>query len=323
MSPEIRLDGPTLRANAAAFASLGAPVAAVVKRDGYGWGARALARELDDVVESYVVADDVELAALRPATGRPIRLLADAPPGMLARILDLGGIPNVSTAGAVAEARVEAARRGPFAVRVGIVDSSLWAAIRAPDAGAFAASLAGAGLAVELWTHVTSPARAGTILREFAAARRAFEDAGVPVASVDAASTASAAAPIAFDRLRIGAGLFGARMGCGVAVRCAIRVHAPVVRRLVPGSTSWAGYGDVPLPPHLSAVVLRCGYGDGFPKALAGTADILSVGMQYTARATSDGNDPQVLVGADDDVDTLAARAGISPHEFVIGFACT
>ena len=81
MRPEIALDGAALRANAAAFAALGAPVAAVVKHDGYGWGARRLARELDAVVESYVVADEDELAALRPATGKPVRLLLDAAPG--------------------------------------------------------------------------------------------------------------------------------------------------------------------------------------------------------------------------------------------------
>ncbi|MBV8581236.1 MAG: alanine racemase, partial [Candidatus Eremiobacteraeota bacterium] len=58
MGPAITLDGAALRANAAAFAALGAPVAAVLKNDGYGWGARRLARELDAVVESYVVADE-------------------------------------------------------------------------------------------------------------------------------------------------------------------------------------------------------------------------------------------------------------------------
>ncbi|MEA2690043.1 MAG: hypothetical protein QOD51_2650, partial [Candidatus Eremiobacteraeota bacterium] len=64
MEPAISLDGDTLRANVAAFAALGAPVAAVVKHDGYGWGARRLARELDGVVESYFVSDEDELAAL-------------------------------------------------------------------------------------------------------------------------------------------------------------------------------------------------------------------------------------------------------------------
>jgi hypothetical protein len=43
--------------------------------------------------------------------------------------------------------------------------------------------------------------------------------------------------------------------------------------------------------------------------------------MQYTARVMHDGADARVLVGAADDVDALAARAGITPHELVVGLA--
>ena len=320
MRPAITLDGDALRANAAAFAALGAPVAAVLKNDGYGWGARRLVRELDDAVESYVVTDADELADLRVATAKPVRLLADAPPGGLARVLQLGGIPNVSTRAALAEAAGEAARRGGLTVRIGILDAAGWSAIRPEDARGFAVAVAPANLSVELWTHVTSVARARAILEGFAAAQRAFADAGVRVVSTDVASTGSARRGLACDRLRIGVGLFGARLGSSVGNRCALRVAAPVVRRFGPGETGWAGYGDTPVGDH-PVVVLRCGYGDGFPKALADGADILSVGMQFTARALHDGIDPRVLVGAADDVDALAGRAGMTSHEFVVGLA--
>ena len=321
MRPEKSLDGAVLRANAAAFAALGAPVAAVVKHDGYGWGARTLARELDAVVDSYVVGDDDELAALRPATDKPVRLLADAPPGRLRRVLDLGGIPNVSSREALAEAAAEAAARRGLTVRVGILDAAGWGAIRAADAGAFAAALAGTGLSVELWTHLVSETRAQAILDMFLAARRAFEAAGVRVVSVDAASTAAARRGLAFDRLRVGIGLFGSRLGSSVDTECAVRVVAPLVRRFGPRETGWAGYGDVPVPADRSVAVLRCGYGDGFPQALAGAADILSVGMQYTARVMHDGVDPRLLVGASFDLDRMAARARITPHALVVGLA--
>jgi alanine racemase len=319
--PRIGLDGDALRANAGAFAALGAPVAAVVKHDGYGWGARRLACELDQVVESYVVTDADELAALRPATAKPVRLLADAPPGGLARVLGLGGIPNVSSPAALAEAAAEAASRGSFSVRVGILDAAGWSAIRPEDAPAFAAALAPAGLAVELWTHLTSVHRARAILEGFVAAERSFTAAGVRVVSTDAASTGSARRGLAFDRLRIGVGLFGARLGSSVDTRCALRVFAPVVRRLEPGAAGWAGYGETRVDPDRAGVVLRCGYGDGFPKALADGADILSVGMQFTVRTLRDGADPRVMVGASDDVDELAVRAGMTSHELVIGLA--
>ncbi|HEX3466096.1 MAG TPA: alanine racemase [Candidatus Elarobacter sp.] len=321
MRPAIWLDGETLRANAAAFAALGAPVAAVVKNDGYGWGARRLARELDGVVESYVVADLDELAALRPATRKPIRLLAEAPAGLLHRVLDLGGIPNVATREALAEAGAEAARRGrDVTVRVGILDAALWSSIRPQDAPAFAAAAAQARVEVELWTHVSSATRGAAILDGFVAARRAFEAAGVRVVSTDAASTAAARRGLAFDRLRVGVGLFGARLGSTVEVRCALRVVAPVVRRFAPGEIGWAGYGDSPAGDRPVAV-LRCGYGDGFPEGLSDGEDILSVGMQYTTRVLRDGADVRVLVGDSDDVDALAKRAGMSAHRLVVGLA--
>ncbi len=321
MRPEATLDGATLRANVRAFAALGAPVAAVVKHDGYGWGARLLARELDAVVESYVVSDEDELAALRPATDKPVRLLFDAAPGRLARVLALGGIPNVSGRAALAEAAGAAAVRGALTVRVGVLDAAGWASIRPDDAAPFAQAMAGTGLAVELWTHVVSATRGAAILEAFVAARRAFEAAGVPVVATDVASTASSRRGLAFDRLRVGVGLFGARLGASVDNRSALRVTAPVVRRFAPGEAGWAGYGDARVTPNLAVAVLRCGYGDGVPKNFADGVDILSVGMQYTARVMHEGVDVRALIGEADDIDALAARSGILPHELVVGLA--
>lgn len=322
MRPAIWLDGDALRANVAAFAALGAPVAAVVKNDGYGWGAARLARALDGVVESYVVADDEELAALRPATRRPIRLLSDAPAGRLHAVLALGGVPNVSTRDALAEAAAEAARRGGLTVRIGVLDAAGWSAIPARDVEAFASACAGTALRVELWTHVSSATRGAAQLAGLHAARAAFEAAGVPVAGIDAASTSSAAAATALDRVRIGAGLFGARLGAPVATRCALRVTAPVVRRYAPGDAAWAGYGDTPITPGARVSVVRCGYGDGFPKGLARSADILAIGMQYTSLLVQDDAcSACVLIGEGYDVDGLAAAAGISSHELVVGLA--
>lgn len=54
---------------------------------------------------------------------------------------------------------------------------------------------------------------------------------------------------------------------------------------------------------------------------MAGSADILAVGMQYTTRVGRAGSDPCTLVGPVDDIDELAARAGITPHELVVGLA--
>lgn len=319
--PTIGLDGAALRANARAFAALGAPVAAVVKCDGYGWGALLLARELNDVVESYVVADDDELAALRPGTDLPIRLLADIPPARTARALALGGILNVSTRETLAAAAAEAARRGGLTVRVGIHDAAGWSAIRAADAAAFGEALAGTQLGVEVWTHVSSAERAARQLADFTAARAALVAAGARIVGSDVASTGSASAANAHDRLRIGIGLFGARLGAPVAVRCALRVRAPLVRRHPAGALGFAGYGDRRISDASEIAVVRCGYGDGYPKGMAGTGDILAVGMQYTTRLWDAGTDPSALIGEADALDEVAARAGITPHELVVGLA--
>jgi alanine racemase len=68
----------------------------------------------------------------------------------------------------------------------------------------------------------------------------------------------------------------------------------------------------------------RCGYADGLPKGVAGTDDILSVGMQYvTARLRAiDGvaQEALVLLDRSSDLDAFAARAGCLPHEIVTSF---
>lgn len=322
MRPRIGLVGSILRANVLAYAAYGSPVAAVVKNDGYGWGAARIVREIDDIVESYVVADEAEFWALRMRTRRPIRLLAAADPAGIAAICAHGGVPNVTSVQAVAAAAAFAdAANERVTVRVGIIDAAGWAGIPAADAGAFAALCARHDLRVELWTHVTSAGRVDEIANALDVAAVAFRDARVDVAGIDTASTAWASRAPRGARLRIGAGLFGARLGGNAATTCAIRVDAPVVSWFPPGSVRWAGYGDIAVPQHRGVAVLRCGYGDGFPKELAGGDDILSVGMQYTTRLAQDGVGEHILIGEGSNLDELAYRVGLSPHEFIVGLA--
>ena len=320
MGPRKSLDGAALRANVAAFAALGAPVAAVVKHDGYGWGARAIAREIDGVVESYVVNDVDELAALRPATARPIRLLADAPSGTLDAALALDGIPNVSSADALAEAHHAARLRGGLVVRVGVCDAIGWNAVLPREIDAFARACAGGDLRVETWTHVTAPDRADAARANLAALRAALAENGVALAAGDLASTGSAAPGGGFARTRVGVGLFGATLGNGLALRCALRVHGTVVRRHAAGAGIWAGYGHVSIAPDVAVAVVRCGYGDGLPRGLAGSADIIAVGMQYLTRVDR-AADPGDVMNADTDLDAMATFAGITAHQLVVGLA--
>jgi alanine racemase len=320
--PHIDLSGTTMRANVRAYAALGLPVAAVVKNDGYGWGAARVVREIDDVVESYVVADEAEFWALRMRTRRPIRLLDAATPARLAAICAHGGIPNVTTRDAVnaAAAYARTADVG-VTVRIGIVDAAGWSGIAAADVAAFAGLCARPELRVELWTHVTSALRGDATRTALDAALATFRHAGVDVVGTDSASTAWAASGQRGDRVRIGAGLFGAKLGAKVATTCAIRVDAPVTRWFAPGAIRWAGYGEVNVPANRGVAVLRCGYGDGFPKELAGDDDILSVGMQYTARLAENATREYALIDENSDLDELARRVGLGPHEFIVGIA--
>jgi alanine racemase len=322
MKPRIVLSGAILRANVRAYAALGSPVAAVVKNDGYGWGAARLVREIDDVVDSYVVADEAEFWALRMRTRRPIRILDAVDPGSIARIGAHGGVPNVASRdGVVAAAAYAAASGQRMTVRIGIIDAAGWSGIVASDVGAFAHLCATHDIRVELWTHITSAARRDAAATAFAAAVAVFRDAAVDVVSTDIASTAWAATERCGDRVRIGAGLFGARLGGSVGVACAIRVDAPVMRWLAPGTVRWAGYGDVAVPMRRGVAVLRCGYGDGFPKELAGTDDILSVGMQYTTRLADNATGEQTLIDQTSDLDQIAQLVGFDPHELIVGLA--
>jgi alanine racemase len=322
VGPRIALCGRLLRANVRAYAALGSPVAAVVKNDGYGWGAARIAREIDDLVESYIVADEAEFWALRMHTRRPIRLLEAAEQASIAALCGHGGIPNVTTPEAVAAAGAFAAAAGQrVTIRVGIVDAAGWAGIPAAAVPAFVALCAQHDLRVELWTHFTSPARSEQTASAFASARVAFERARVDCVGSDCASTAWAAAAPRADRVRIGAGLFGARLGGNVKTVCAIRVDAPLVRWYPRDTIRWAGYGEIAVPAHRGVAVLRCGYGDGYPKELAGDDDILSVGMQYTTRLADDAAGEHALIDERSDLDQLAQRAGLGAHEFIVGLA--
>jgi len=323
MNPTIELDETILCENAVRWRRhAGVPVWPVLKNDGYGWGAVRLARALDGVAGGYFVADADEFEALRAATDLPIALLLACGPARLAGIVERGGIPTVASLDEIAAAIAFGRARGtPVRVRLGIRPAAGWSGIDAAEVDRYAAACAGDGLEVALWTHVTSPDRAPAQQRVLDDAAARFRALGATVAELDADATASAAAGRERARVRIGAGLFGARCGNAIApLACAIAVRAPIVARHAPGAVTAAGYGDDPLPPGVSLLVGRCGYGDGFPRA-PGRAGVVATGMQYTIahdRGARIDGDALVLLDRDDDLDALAAAAGRLPHEIIV-----
>jgi len=235
-------------------------VAAVVKADGYGWGAGRLAFMLDDIVDSYFVADVDEFRRLRACTVLPIRLLGDVPDDALEEILRAGGIPNISTVEALRNVlRIQGTLRAPL-IRLGTLRAAGWSTPNDSEWEAMQNALAGCSIGVELWTHVVSPDRVEAAERDLLARKAALELRKVRVVSQDVSSTGALGMKAAQGMVRVGAGLFGARLGGAMQNRCAITYCAPIARRYRAGEMPWAGYGNTAIDTDIS--VVRAGYAD-------------------------------------------------------------
>ena len=316
-----------MRANARRWREhAGVPVWAVVKADGYGWGAARVARAVLGEVAGYFVADADEARELRRELGAaaPIALLAAGGPGETVTLLAEGFIPNVASLDSLAAAGAWARERGsPARIRVGIVPAAGWSGLLAPAVEPFAQAAAGEPVEVQLWTHLTAPEMWERQRASFASAQETLVRAGVRISGTDVAGTLVSAREgrSGHSLVRIGIGLFGARFG-GPRLQCAIRIDAPVTDVLPAGAVASAGYrGAEPIDAPWLAVV-RCGYSDGLPLRLAGTNKIVSIGMQYTVVARSAPESAGYalrLLDTTSDVDEVLENTGISPHEFVVG----
>jgi alanine racemase len=323
MKPQISLDAATLRSNAREWREhCGVPVRAVVKSDGYGWGFRTVVNALENVVDAFIVADAEEFFAVRAFTSRSVLTLTDVPARELGRLLDAGGIPNVSTREGLGAVQAWSRARGrPARIRVGIRPSIGWCGIDPPDAADFGAALAALGCEVEAWTHVSYPAYETEQRAAFEQSLAALREAGANVVGYDIESSATAASgSSACSSVRLGASLFGFRFAQGPpAVKSAIRVQAPVVD-LIPANGQRIGYGSKRAPKSGTLAIVRCGYGDGFPRAVGTDDAILFVGMQYATLARPEGFAAESipLVHAETDLDALARASKCAPQEIVV-----
>lgn len=327
MHPEIGLDPQVLAENLRAWrAFAGVPVRAVIKCDGYGWGMEPLIAALDAECDAFCVADFEEFELARAWTGRPIVLLARIAPADLPAALDAGAIPCIETLEDIAACAAWQAARGTSArVRLGILPAASWSGVDPDAVPQLAPALAAAGFDLEVWSHVTDPQIAALQTGRVAEAVRFLNAAGVAVSGSDVSSTfALAQNGAAGSNVRIGVGLFGSTGGTAVpGVRCALRVSAPVVRCDFLKKGTRVGYGSSELAQDGYVLTARCGYGDGLPKTLAGTSDILSVGMQYvTLKAPNavEPGTPVCLADARTDLDRIAAAAGAGTHELITAF---
>ncbi|MGH7660601.1 MAG: alanine racemase [Vulcanimicrobiaceae bacterium] len=317
------MDG-VVRANARRWREhAGVPVWAVVKANGYGWGASRIVRAVEDEIEGFFVADAAEASEIRPLTTRPIAVLAATGPDETIELLRQGSIPNVASLDALAAAGAWAQERAaPARIRVGIVPAAGWSGLLEDAVEPFARAAGTARVEIELWTHLTAPELWDAQRRRFESALRRFRDAGAAIAGTDVASTLASAREkhSGASRVRIGIGLFGASLG-GPQLECAIRIDATVTDVLPSDAVASTGYRAERITAPWLAVV-RCGYSDGLPSRLAGRGDILSVGMQYAVLARSapeKAGQAIRLLDTSSDLCMLLENTGISPHEFVVG----
>lgn len=323
MSPAYRLDLEVVARNARAWrAYADVPIRAVLKSDGYNWGAMRLARALEDCCEAFCVADADEFFGLRPATSLPIVVLGSVDPSRLAAVLDGDGRPTIGSREELTIASRWAAANGrPLAIRVGVLPAAGWSGLDLHALSHMAGPFAESGAALEVWTHLTGPEAAPGQIARLDEGVALLRRAGATVASTETASTFSAAdrsAPGA--GARIGVGLFGATGGPSVpGVRNAIRLTAEAIRVETYPAGTRVGYGSRAFDGPVRVATLRCGYADGYPKDAAGLDDILSVGMQYTMRRAGAAVPGAVvcLLGENTNIDALAAKAGRSVHEIV------
>jgi alanine racemase len=324
LRPAISLDANVLAANARAWSEFaGVPVRAVVKCDGYGWGAGAIVRALRGTVQSYCVADADELRALRAHTSAPAIVFGAVPLARFGEVLDAGAQPTISNAQELAAAaQWFGAHSRPLRVRVGIRMAAAWSGLDPADLALFALELRAASAEVEAWTHITDMNDAQRQLSIFENALRELSRAGVRVTESDVCSTFPLAGGIrSGSSVRIGVGLFGATGGPAVpGVACALRFSAPVIRVERHSAGTRIGYGGTMLGMDCTVAILRSGFGDGLPASIEGKNGVLMAGMQYSAvRADALGPDAREYLWLDRhaDLDDFARAAGRPVHEIV------
>ncbi len=316
--PAITLSGAALRDNVRTWKQqMRVDIRAVVKANGYGFGLEQLVRELDGVADGFVVSDVNELERLRALTEAPAATLYDGDPADACRAADLRGIVNIARLDSLATLAARS-NASEVTVRVGLRFAAGWSAIDMRDAKEYAMLLSGAGMHVELWTHLSNPATEAEDREQFARFVAVFQEHGVDVVGEDVESTFPAArGPVFGNSIRVGVGLFGA--GMPGRLKCAIDVRALVLERIDSRGALAAGYGPTTLPAGSQISVLRCGYSDGFPHVTQPYRTILSVGMQYSIVRGAASADEVQLLGPDDDLDQLAAAGRALPHQIVTG----
>jgi alanine racemase len=353
------LDLDAVRHNAKALRRhAGRPLLAVVKADGYGHGAEAVARAaLQGGAERLGVATAAEALALRQAgLAAPIQVLGSFLPDELPDLIHARAAITLHEPSDLTSVAASARRAGrPLPVHVK-VDVGMARHGMPPRVALELLAQAQASPEVQvegLMTHLPSagasdPASTlAQIARFRAAAREARARHLLPRWVHAAASTALARFPEARCRLvRSGIGLVGADpagfiRGAGVRLRPALAVRARVMRLKSVERGARVGYGGRWTAPRDSRLaIVGMGYADGLPYTLTGRGACVliqgepcpivgSVMMDYVLVDTTglpmapSPGDVATFVGSDQGrrlgLEEQAQRAGLIPYALSCG----
>ncbi|MBX7161115.1 MAG: alanine racemase [Acidimicrobiia bacterium] len=314
------VDLDAVAANVSYLADLAAPavVCAVVKADGYGHGAAAVARAaLEAGAGMLGVALVEEVLELRATgIGAPVLLLSQAPAGSEAAVVEAGATATVYTASGIDALAAAASAAGQDAVVHLKVNTGMnRVGCQPEDAVALARRVVTApGLHLGgTWTHF---AVADEPDLDYTAAQAKLFDAvvadieadGIDPGTLHAANSAATLADperYRYGMVRCGIAIYGIAPAPGLAgcerLRPAMSLRSELthVRRLEPGERisyglrytldreSWIG--TVPL-----------GYHDGVRRALSGKADVLVGGVRRPVAGTITMDQFMVDLGTDE-----------------------
>jgi alanine racemase len=358
----VEVDLAAIVSNARAVRALtAAEVFAVVKADGYGHGAIAVARALTaaHAVSGFAVSLVEEGVALRDAgVSAPVLVMGPSQHGGEDDMVMAGLLPVIASAEELAALAAVARRRGRTIEAHLKVDTGMGRLGAPPgDAAALAVEAARAGiLVVGLMTHfacadVDDPLDPRSMtrdqLRRFGEVDRAVTAVGAPLRVRHASNSSGALLfPEArLDLVRTGIAIYGnGRWPASEAARpqSAMRLVTEVAQlRTVPAGSS-VGYGATWRAARDSRVaVLPLGYADGLPRRASGRAyaaihgrRVPLVGVISMDIAIADVTDlPEVSVGdaavllgrasggASISVAEYGAWAGLSEYEVTCGMS--
>ncbi|HLA92258.1 MAG TPA: alanine racemase [Actinomycetota bacterium] len=298
----VEVDLDAVRHNVRLLKPERAELLAVVKADGYGHGDAPVARAALEAGATRIGVALVEegLGLRERGIGAPILVLSELPAGSEKEALAAGLTPSVFTPDGLARA-AEAA--GSIGRAVGVhlkLDTGMHRVGLWPprEAAVFARLILDSGLELEgLWTHFAASEEDELGTREqlarLLAARDALAAEGIAASMLHAANSAATLLypETHLDLVRPGAAVYGLDPGGGIGPRAGLRralswrSAVTMVKRLPAGER--LSYGRrYALERDSTVATVPVGYGDGYPRALGGRAEVLIGGRRHRVAGT-------------------------------------